>query len=131
MPGAEKSKSQSPPPGQPCWVVYMVRCADGSLYTGITNDPPRRFRQHQAGKASRYTRARLPVKWVFEEPHENRSEALKREAEIKKLSRVSKLRLLGQSKSSLSSRGVAPRLVCPKPLPLPGARKTKNAKEKE
>ena len=49
------------------WVVYMVRCSDGTLYTGVTNDLERRMSAHQAGTASKYTRARLPVELVFHE----------------------------------------------------------------
>lgn len=76
------------------WFVYMLRCADGSLYTGITNDPPRRCRQHQEGKASRYTRCRRPVQLIYQEEHSDRSQALRREAAIKALSRQEKQRLI-------------------------------------
>ena len=76
------------------WFVYILRCADDSLYTGITNDPPRRCKQHNAGTASRYTRSRLPVELVYQEPQINRSLALKREAEIKTLSRQQKKLLI-------------------------------------
>ncbi len=72
------------------WFVYIVRCADDSLYTGITKDIPRRLTQHNAGTASRYTRSRLPVALVYQEPQENQSLALKREAVIKKFSRPQK-----------------------------------------
>lgn len=74
------------------WFVYILRCADGSLYTGISNDPPRRCKQHNAGTASRYTRARsrLPVELVYQESQANRSLALKREVAIKALSRSQK-----------------------------------------
>jgi UV DNA damage endonuclease len=58
------------------WFVYLMRCADNSLYTGITNDLPRRLDQHNAGTASRYTRSRLPVVLVYREPQENQSHAL-------------------------------------------------------
>ena len=72
------------------WFVYLLRCADGSLYTGITNDVPRRFKQHNAGTASRYTRSRLPVVLVYQEAQASRSHALKRELAIKGLSRQEK-----------------------------------------
>jgi predicted GIY-YIG superfamily endonuclease len=72
----------------------MVKCADGSLYTGIAKDMNRRCQQHNAGTASRYTRSRLPVVLVFEEAHASRSSALKREAAIKALSRRQKLTLI-------------------------------------
>ena len=78
------------------WVVYVVRCADGSLYTGITNNLRRRLAAHRAGTASRYTRARLPVRLVYQERSRTRSAALKREAAIKRLPRATKLRMLGR-----------------------------------
>ena len=77
------------------WLVYLLRCRDGSLYTGITNDLPKRLKAHAAGKASRYTRSRLPVTLAYTEPQPSRSAALKREAAIKKLTRPQKDRLLG------------------------------------
>jgi predicted GIY-YIG superfamily endonuclease len=72
------------------WFVYMLRCADGSLYTGIAKDLDRRRQQHNAGTASRYTRSRLPTKLVYREIQASRSLALKREAAIKKLSKREK-----------------------------------------
>ena len=69
------------------WFLYLVRCADGSLYTGITNNVPRRCKQHNAGTASRYTRSRLPVKLIYQESHASRSVASKRELAIKAMSR--------------------------------------------
>ena len=76
------------------WFVYMVRCADGSLYTGIAKDVTRRCQQHNAGTASRYTRSRLPVVVVYQEGHASRSLALRREAAIKALTRRQKLSLI-------------------------------------
>ena len=72
------------------WFVYILRCADDTLYTGITKDLTRRCDQHNAGTASRYTRSRLPVVMVYEEPQATRSLALKRELAIKALSRQQK-----------------------------------------
>jgi predicted GIY-YIG superfamily endonuclease len=72
------------------WTVYILRCADGSLYTGITTDLNRRCKQHNAGTASRYTRSRRPTRLVYQEAHVNRSQASKREAAIKALSRRQK-----------------------------------------
>ena len=89
------------------WIVYVVRCRDGSLYTGITNDLERRLKQHNAGTASRYTRSRLPVKLVYEESSESRSSALRRELAIKAMTRRQKLamiRLKGFSFRSSSKR---------------------------
>ncbi len=76
------------------WFVYVLRCADGSLYTGVTTDLTRRHKQHNAGTASRYTRSRLPVELVYRETRRDRSSALKREVAIKALSRREKLALI-------------------------------------
>ncbi len=76
------------------WFVYLVRCADDSLYTGIAKDVSRRCQQHNAGTASRYTRSRLPVVVVYQERHASRSLALRREAAIKALSRRQKMALV-------------------------------------
>lgn len=76
------------------WSVYILQCADGSLYTGITNDLPRRLDQHNEGTGAKYTRGRGPHILVFSESHPERSLALKREIHIKSLSRAEKLALL-------------------------------------
>ena len=81
-------------PSAEAWFVYMVRCAGGSLYTGIAKDVIRRCRQHNAGTASRYTRSRLPVKLLYQESLASRSLALKRDAAIKALSRQEKLAMI-------------------------------------
>ncbi len=83
------------------WFVYVLRCADGTLYTGITTDVARRTKQHNAGTASRYTRSRCPVKLVYQEPQRSQSLALKRESAIKRLTRRQKLALIGTGKRSL------------------------------
>lgn len=73
------------------WFVYILRCADGSLYTGITTDLARREREHNAGKAgARYTRSRRPVALVYSESAENRSEAAQREYALKQLPAAAK-----------------------------------------
>ena len=74
--------------------VYLLRCGDGSLYCGWTNDLSRRFAEHAAGRASRYTRSRLPVALVWSAACGSRSEAMREEARIKRLPRARKLRLL-------------------------------------
>jgi len=76
------------------YFVYMVRCSDESLYTGITNNLENRLKVHNSGKASKYTRGRLPVKLVYQEDAVDRSFALKREITIKKLSKFEKEKLL-------------------------------------
>ena len=75
-------------------IVYMLRCRDGSLYTGITNDLKRRLNLHRAGRGSAYTRSRLPVRLVYSERRATRGAALRREAAIKRLPRVAKLALV-------------------------------------
>lgn len=75
------------------WWVYMLRCGDGTLYTGVTTDPDRRLDEHRRGTASRYTRSRRPVAMVHVEPAPDRSGALRREAAIKRWRRDRKLRL--------------------------------------
>jgi putative endonuclease len=77
------------------WLVYMLECSDKTLYTGITNNLEKRLQQHNSGQeGAKYTRARRPVKCVYEEKQKNRSEATKREMEIKKLSRKEKFKLI-------------------------------------
>src|SRR5262245_24837967 len=77
------------------WMVYILECSDGTLYTGITVDLDRRLAAHARGTASKYTRARLPVRVVYQEAHVSRSSALRREASIKSLSRDEKRDQLG------------------------------------
>lgn len=72
------------------WFVYILRCADGSLYTGITKDVSRRFEKHNSGTASRYTRSRRPVVLEYQEAQVSQSAALKRELAIKALTREQK-----------------------------------------
>jgi putative endonuclease len=76
------------------WFVYIVRCKDGSLYTGISTDVARRVDAHNRGQGARYTRSRLPVTLVHQERRRDQSAALRREAAIKRLERREKLRLL-------------------------------------
>ena len=86
-------------PSRSRWLVYLLRCRDGSLYTGITNDLDRRLKAHAAGKASRYTRSRLPVTLAYTEQQPSKSAALKREAAIKRLRRAQKERLIAFGRS--------------------------------
>lgn len=74
--------------------VYMVRCADDSLYTGWTTDVERRVAEHNSGDAARYTRSRCPVELIYYEEVPDRSSALRREAEIRRLRRSAKLALV-------------------------------------
>lgn len=77
-----------------CWTVYILKCADGSLYTGITTDLPRRIKVHETGKGARYTNGRGPFHLAHQERYHNRAEATKREMTIKSLSRTKKLKLI-------------------------------------
>ena len=72
------------------WTLYLLECVDGSLYTGITNDLERRFAMHSAGKGARYTRSHPPARVLASFPCAGRSEALRREAAIKRLSAAQK-----------------------------------------
>jgi putative endonuclease len=76
------------------YFCYLLRCSDGSLYTGITTDPARRLKQHNLGQASKYTAARRPVRLVWKEKHPNRSSALRREAQLKRWPRRRKQALI-------------------------------------
>jgi putative endonuclease len=76
------------------WSVYILRCRDGTLYTGVAVDLQRRLAAHQRGSAAKYTRSRRPVALAYEEPQPNRSQALKREAELRRLGRAAKLTLI-------------------------------------
>lgn len=75
------------------WFVYMLQCADGSLYTGIARDMERRLAQHNAGRGAKYTRSRVPVTLYYKEQCDDRGGALRREAEIRRLTRSEKLAL--------------------------------------
>ncbi len=87
-------------PTNKSWYVYMVRCSDGTIYTGITNDIEARIAKHNNGSGARYTAQRRPVKLVHTETLGNRSNAMKREAQIKRWNRRQKESLLLKSKSA-------------------------------
>lgn len=91
LPALKKRKRKS------AWTVYILRCADGSLYTGITRDVARRVAEHNSKRlAARYTRARRPVRLVYQEPAATRSAAGKREYRIKRMTRFDKQKLVGR-----------------------------------
>jgi len=77
-----------------CWYVYLVRCRDGSLYTGATDDVPARVAKHNAGQGARYTRSRRPVTLVWQRRARDKSKALSLEAKLKQLTRAEKLGLI-------------------------------------
>jgi putative endonuclease len=79
--------------------TYILRCADGTLYTGWTQDLERRLRDHQAGRGSRYTRGRLPVTLEYHQEYATPQEARRREAAIRRLGRKEKLRLISGTAS--------------------------------
>jgi predicted GIY-YIG superfamily endonuclease len=81
------------------WCLYILKCGDGTLYTGITNDLERRLKQHNDGSASRYTRSRFPVKLVYQEPCRGHSHALKKEFSVKSLTRKEKEDYIKQKNS--------------------------------
>jgi putative endonuclease len=76
------------------WTVYILQCADGTLYTGITNDLERRMAEHASGQGAKYTKGRGPFQLVYQEACEGRGLASKRENEIKSLDRKAKLALV-------------------------------------
>ena len=78
------------------WTVYILRCADGTLYTGITNDLERRMAEHQAGQGAKYTKGRGPFQLVYQESCQGRGLASIREIEIKSLDRKAKLLLVAE-----------------------------------
>ncbi|GAB1231714.1 hypothetical protein UT4_01800 [Ferrigenium sp. UT4] len=79
--------------GEHVWVCYLLQCADNTLYCGITNDLDKRIAAHNAGEGAKYTRGRTPVKLLHSEPCADKSAALKRERQIKAMSRIMKLAL--------------------------------------
>ena len=91
------------------WYVYILRCGDGTLYTGITDDIPRRLAAHRAGKGAKYTRGRGPLELVYQERVPDKPAALRREAAIKRLRRGEKERLIECAKkpSPLGEGGTA------------------------
>ncbi|GGZ02765.1 MULTISPECIES: GIY-YIG nuclease family protein [Shewanella] len=84
------------------WSLYIIRCRDGELYTGVTTDVNRRFVEHQGGgpRAAKYLKGKAPLQLVYQELVGSRSEALKREIQIKKLSRQQKLALLSVGRAT-------------------------------
>jgi len=83
------------------WMVYILECADNSLYTGITNDLQRRLAAHENGTGAKYTRGRAPFVVLYQEPCSSRSDATKRELVIKGLSKTAKRALIHDSKTSI------------------------------
>jgi putative endonuclease len=91
------------------WSVYILCCGDGSLYTGVSVDVAARLARHRAGRGAAYTRSRRPLQLVHVEPGLTRSQALRREAAIKRLPRASKLRLIGRRIQPPAPTVIAPR----------------------
>ena len=79
------------------WYLYILQCGDGSLYTGITTDAEKRLEAHRSGKGAKYTRGRSPLELKYREACGTHSDALKRELEVKHLSREEKLALIGET----------------------------------
>ena len=80
------------------WYLYILKCKDGTFYTGITTDVEKRLEMHRSGKGAKYTRGRGPLELVYSETCENHSQALKRECEVKKLPKDQKLQLISGRK---------------------------------
>lgn len=101
----EKEKARPRKGRKEKWFLYILKCADSSLYTGITKDLERRFKSHSEGRAARYTRTRRPLEMVYEETCRSRTEALTRECAVKALSKAKKLALINP-RQSLENQGV-------------------------
>ncbi|MEY3758807.1 MAG: GIY-YIG nuclease family protein [Methylococcaceae bacterium] len=84
------------------WFVYIILCTDNTLYTGITLNVSRRFKQHETGQGAKYFRGRQPKQLVYLEPGHNRSSATKREINLKKLSRLEKAKLIESDSNKLA-----------------------------
>jgi putative endonuclease len=95
----------NPRPRAPSWQVYILRCGDGSLYTGIARDVAARLAQHEAGKGARYTRGRGPLTLVYVEEAASHGAALRREAAIRRLGRAGKEALLEARSSGRAGTG--------------------------
>ena len=78
------------------WFLYILRCSDGSLYTGIAKDAAKRLQKHSSGKGARYTRTRLPLELIYQESCRNRTHALVREYEVKRYPKKKKEALIGK-----------------------------------
>ena len=78
------------------WYLYILQCGDGSLYTGITTDVEKRLEMHRSGRGAKYTRGRLPLELKYREECGTHSDALRRELEVKRLSRAEKLALISE-----------------------------------
>ena len=88
------------------WYLYMLRCGDGTRYTGITTDVDKRLEAHRAGKGAKYTRGRGPLELVYREECGTHSEALKRELEMKRLSREEKQKIVDKFNISLRNNSL-------------------------
>ena len=83
------------------WKLYILRCGDGTLYTGITVDVVHRFQMHQSGKGAKYTRGRGPLELVYTEECGTHSDALQREISVKRLNRLEKMKLIANNKPGI------------------------------
>lgn len=88
------------------WVLYILQCKDGTLYTGITDDLERRFKAHNSGKGAKYTRGRGPLTLLYREDCEDHAQALRRELAIKKLTRQQKFALIASGEANEILSGI-------------------------
>lgn len=100
------------------WFVYIAKCCDDTLYTGITNNIEERIKTHNSGKGGAYTRGRIPVELVYSEKAEDKGKALSREYEIKQLTREEKLELIAWRKAHRAERGYYPMHLAPCSMPI-------------
>ena len=99
--GLEAKQKRAPKKLREKWYLYILRCSDESLYTGITKDIERRFKMHSDGKAARYTRTRRPLEMIYQETCKTRTDALVRECAVKALPKSKKLALIGPRSRNL------------------------------
>jgi putative endonuclease len=102
--GMKKNEGKTKKSRKEKWVLYIIRCGDLSLYTGITKDLDRRFKMHSEGKGARYTRSRLPLEIVYHEICKTRTDALVRECAVKALPKARKLELVGKFEKKLKKK---------------------------
>jgi putative endonuclease len=100
----EKDAETARQPEQP-WFLYILRCRNNTFYTGVTKDLERRLKMHNDGKASRYTRARRPVKMIYQEHCAGHAQALVRECQVKELSRKEKEKLIKSGRKLPKKKG--------------------------
>ena len=105
MPSAPSTTAAAKRPSPASWFLYLIECADGSIYTGIARDVAARYAAHASGKGARYTRSHPPVRLLASQPHPDRSSALKAEYRVKQLTAAEKRILVTQLSAESAATG--------------------------